>query len=79
MAVTTRIDIVGVVGSPYTNHGEGGIGWVSDGLVSLLRVPSRSGDLFGQIPLSFFGHPEGLVNEAHHFLAYSRWCSYHCA
>jgi hypothetical protein len=50
VAITTRIDIVGVLGSPCTNHGEGGIGRFSDGLASLLRVPSRSGDLFGQIP-----------------------------
>jgi len=45
VVIETRIDILGVLGSPCTNHGESGIGWVSNRLVLLARGTLRTGRL----------------------------------
>lgn len=45
VAVESRIDILGVLGSPCANHGESGIGWVSNRLVSLARSTFGTGRL----------------------------------
>ena len=80
MVVETQIDIPGVLGSPCTNHGESGIGWVSDRLATLARGATfrtgRLDDLFGQIPLRWLGHSEGPLAEADSFLDWSQWCPY---